>query len=154
MSLWNETEKWRGLVSGEACPICRRGYAQDIIHELEASWLTMFERQATMRGYVCLVAKRHVVELHEFTENEAAAFMRDLHKVSKAVCAATKCVKLNIEIHGNTLPHLHVHFFPRYKGDQFEGSAIEPKKVVQPVYREGEFEEMRKSILQEITKTA
>ncbi|MFY7998406.1 MAG: HIT family protein [Candidatus Kapaibacteriota bacterium] len=152
MSKWNNEAEWQALTSGEACPICQRGYALDIIQELEASWLTMFEKQATMRGYVCLVAKRHVVELHEFTDSEAAEFMRDMRKVSSAVCAATNCVKLNIEIHGNTLPHLHVHFFPRYKGDQFEGGAIEPKKVVQPVYREGEFESVRDAIIQFLSR--
>lgn len=147
MSKWNNLSEWQALVEGSACPICQRGYALDIIKDLEMSWLTMFEAQATMRGYVCLVAKRHIVELHEFTETESQAFMRDMHKVSQAVCAATECVKLNIEIHGNTLPHLHVHFFPRYRGDQFEGGVIEPKKVVQPVYQPHEFELLRSSII-------
>jgi hypothetical protein len=31
--------------------------------------------------------------------------------VSKALAAATGAVKLNYEIHGNSLPHLHMHFF-------------------------------------------
>ena len=29
--------------------------------------------------------------------------------------------KLNYEVHGNAAPHLYVHFFRRYRGDQFEG---------------------------------
>ena len=31
-------------------------------------------------------------------------------------------VKMNYEVHGNTIPHLHMHFFPRYPGDPFEGA--------------------------------
>jgi diadenosine tetraphosphate (Ap4A) HIT family hydrolase len=31
---------------------------------------------------------------------------------------------MNYEIHGNTIPHLHVHLFLRYKGDPFEGGPI------------------------------
>jgi diadenosine tetraphosphate (Ap4A) HIT family hydrolase len=147
VSKWNDTEVWRGLVDGSTCPICVRGYALDIIYELEISSLTMFE-QATMRGYVCLVSRIHVVELHELTNEQASAFMRDICKVSKAVAWATGAVKMNYEIHGNTLPHLHVHFFPRYVSDQFEGGAIEPKKVVQPVYKAGEFELLREKILE------
>ena len=147
MSLRNERENRHSLVSGQDCPICKRGYPLDIIKELEVSWLTMFEKQATMRGYVCLVAKRHVVELHDFTDAEAQAFMRDMRNVSQAVCAATTCKKMNIEIHGNTLPHLHVHFFPRYAGDQFEGGVIEPKKAIQPAYKTGEFEQMKQAII-------
>jgi diadenosine tetraphosphate (Ap4A) HIT family hydrolase len=59
-------------------------------------------------------------------------------------------VKLNYEIHGNTLPHLHMHFFPRYAGDQFEGRAIEPARVRQQVYAVGQFAELRGRLLQEL----
>ncbi len=65
--------------------------------------------------------------------------MRDGRRVSAALTASTETVKLNYEIHGNTLPHLHMHFFPRYRGDQFEGHPINPNVVTQPVYVSGEF---------------
>jgi diadenosine tetraphosphate (Ap4A) HIT family hydrolase len=38
-----------------------------------------------------------------------AALMRDLQLASGAIAAATDAVKLNHEIHANTVPHLHVH---------------------------------------------
>jgi hypothetical protein len=46
---------------------------------------------------------------------------QDAHRVSSALPAITGSVKLDYEIHGNTLRHLHMHFFPRYAGDPFEG---------------------------------
>src|ERR1700694_5859903 len=82
-----------------------------LIAELESSWLTMAE-DAAMVGYVCLVSRVHAPELHDLNEHSAAAFMRDYRRVSNAVSVATEAVKLNYEIHGNTLPHLHIHFFP------------------------------------------
>jgi diadenosine tetraphosphate (Ap4A) HIT family hydrolase len=54
---------------------------------------------------------------------------------------------LNYEIHGNSLPHLHMHFFPRYRGDQFEGQPIDPKAAAQPVYAPGEFRRIRDAFL-------
>jgi diadenosine tetraphosphate (Ap4A) HIT family hydrolase len=54
---------------------------------------------------------------------------------------------MNYEIHGNSIPHLHMHFFPRYRGDHFEGRPIDPRMVVQPVYGSGEFGELRRAIL-------
>jgi diadenosine tetraphosphate (Ap4A) HIT family hydrolase len=72
--------------------------------------------------------------------------MRDAQKVSMAVAKVTGAVKMNYEIHGNSLPHLHMHFFPRYRGDQFEGQPINPKLVVQPVYAPGEFDRIRSAL--------
>jgi diadenosine tetraphosphate (Ap4A) HIT family hydrolase len=146
MSLWNDPERWAALCSGAACPICLRGEPLDVVAKLEASWVTMQEA-APVPGYVCLVSQTHVVELHDLPEAAASAFMRDARKVSKAVAAATGAVKLNYEIHGNTLPHLHMHFFPRYRGDQFEGQPINPRVVTQPVYAPGEFQRIRATFL-------
>lgn len=98
---------------------------------------------APVRGYACLVARTHVVELHDLDEDNAQAFMRDARRVSRALSRVTGAVKLNYEIHGNTLPHLHMHFFPRYVGDVFEGKPIDPRAVVGPTYKSGEFAALR-----------
>ena len=102
---------------------------------------------APVRGYVCLVSQIHAVELHDLEEAAACAFMRDARKVSNAVAFVTGAVKMNYEIHGNSIPHLHMHFFPRYRGDRFEGQPINPRVAVQPVYAPGEFERMRSALL-------
>ena len=43
--------------------------------------------------------------------------MRGARRLSRAVARATGAVKLEYEVHGNTLLHLHLHVFPRYVGD-------------------------------------
>jgi diadenosine tetraphosphate (Ap4A) HIT family hydrolase len=116
------------------------------VAKLEVCWVTMQEA-APVPGYACLVSQSHVVELHELPEDAAGAFMRDAQKVSRALAAATGAVKLNYEIHGNSLPHLHMHFFPRYRGDRFEGQPINPKLTAQPVYAPGEFQRIREGFL-------
>lgn len=147
MSAWNDTDRWSALLSGKACPICQRSRPLDVIAELEASWGTMQEL-APVRGYVCLVSRIHAVELHDLPTDAATAFMRDMQRVSKAIVAVIAPVKINYEIHGNSLPHLHMHFFPRYRGDAFEGKPIDPKQVRQPVYAPGEFEALRRAMVQ------
>jgi diadenosine tetraphosphate (Ap4A) HIT family hydrolase len=146
LSAWNDGDRWAALCSGEACPICLQGEPRDVVAKLDASWATMQE-MAPVRGYVCLVSQMHAVELHDLPEAAALGFMRDCQKVSKALKAATGAVKLNYEIHGNTLPHLHMHFFPRYRGDRFEGRPIDPGSVKEPVYCAGEFQKMRERFL-------
>jgi diadenosine tetraphosphate (Ap4A) HIT family hydrolase len=146
MTAWNDRDRWAALCSGVACPICCRGEPLEVIAKLEASWATMQEA-APVSGYVCIVSQLHAVELHDLPETVACAFMRDARRVSSALTTVTGAVKLNYEIHGNTLPHLHMHFFPRYRGDQFEGRPIDPRQVVKSVYAAGEYLRMRDAFL-------
>ena len=146
MSLWNDPTGWAELCSGATCPICVRREPLDIVAKLEASWITMQEA-APIRGYVCLVSQIHAVELHDLADATATALMRDARRVSKALATVTGAVKLNYEIHGNSLPHLHIHFFPRYRGDRFEGQPIDPRLVTNPVYSPGEFQRIRDAFL-------
>jgi diadenosine tetraphosphate (Ap4A) HIT family hydrolase len=145
MSRWSNPEEWARLCSGEACPICLDGGPHDVVSTLESSWLTLGE-DSPMRGYGCLIFRRHAVELHDLSPEEGAAFMRDIQRVSRVLKSLTGAVKLNYEVHGNTLPHLHMHFFPRYVGDRFEGGPINPRAVKAPVYAEGEFASLRERV--------
>ena len=99
-----------------------------------------------MRGYCCLVLKRHAVELYELGADEAYALMSDLQRAAKAIQDITGAVKMNYEIHGNTLPHLHVHLLPRYKGDPFEEGPINTKLIRESPFGEGEFESFRRTL--------
>jgi len=143
--MWNDSKRWSALCSGDACPICLGPEPLDVVATLEASWVTMQEA-APVRGYACLVSRTHAVDLHDLPESAAQAFMRDAQRLSRVLAAVTGSVKLNYEIHGNTIPHVHMHVFPRYRGDRFEGRPIDPRAVVQPVYAAGEFETVRAAV--------
>ena len=128
MSKWSDPGEWRRLYEGERYPVCRsiemEGRCLGTIVELDTGYLTT-HRDQPVRGYCCLVLKRHAVESHDLQEDKAAGFMRDMRHVSRALKSVTGAVKMNLEIHGNTIPHLHVHFFPRYVGDRFEDGPID-----------------------------
>jgi diadenosine tetraphosphate (Ap4A) HIT family hydrolase len=112
------------------------------------------QEAAPVRGYACLVSQTHAVELHDLPDAVAVAFMRDAQRVSRALAVVTGAVKLNYEVHGNSIPHLHMHFFPRYRGDQFEGQPINPRLVTQPMYAPGEFPRMRDAFLAALDSAA
>ena len=124
---------WTQLRSVESCVICRSGKPNDVLLELDASWVSVGE-DGPVRGYACLVFRRHAVELHELSEIEGADFMRDIRRLSGALHNVTEAVKLNYEVHGNTIPHLHMHFYPRYRGDPFGAGPIVGEAVQRPVY--------------------
>ena len=91
-----------------------------------------------VRGYSCLVLKRHAVELHDLSDAEGAALMRDVQRVSAAVQQITGAVKMNYEIYGNVVPHVHVHLVPRYPGDAIERTGRGFNAQTDDVYAAGE----------------
>jgi diadenosine tetraphosphate (Ap4A) HIT family hydrolase len=93
------------------CPICRRGTPTDGVAELDSSWVTM-SAHAPLRGYTCLVFRRHAVEPHDLGHSEGVAFMSDIRRLSSAVKGVTGAATMNNEVHGNTIQQLHMHFYP------------------------------------------
>ena len=70
------------------------------------------------RGYTIVVAKTHATELFELADEEGAAFVDDMRRVARAVAEAFAPRKMNYELLGNTVPHLHWHVVPRYAWDE------------------------------------
>ena len=136
MASWNDPTHWARMLAGAECQVCQS--RTNALIELEGSWVLVGPADPVI-GYACLVFSRHAVELHDLTDTEAALFARDARKVSQAIASLVRPVKMNYEIHGNTAPHLHMHFFPRYRGDQFENGPINPRAARRPAYGVGEF---------------
>ena len=108
--------------------ICERGLPLDVVAELPGAWVTLPPR-APLPGYVVVVAKTHVREPFELPEAERRSFWDAVDRVARAIAEGLGADKLNYEIHGNTLPHLHLHLFPRWKGDRFAGRPIDPSEA-------------------------
>ena len=113
----------------QLCPICRDSRPPDLIAELPTVWVTA-PPLAPLPAYLCVVAKRHVVEPFQLPPAELAAFWTECMSVAKALHEAVDPLKMNYEIHGNTIPHLHLHLYPRFRGDPHEGLTIDGRSTV------------------------
>jgi diadenosine tetraphosphate (Ap4A) HIT family hydrolase len=82
-------------------------------------------------GYVCLVSKRHVREPFQLPPGERESFWQDVDAVARVLDEGLRPDKLNYEIHGNTVPHLHLHLFPRTRNDRFTGRPIDGSDAVE-----------------------
>jgi diadenosine tetraphosphate (Ap4A) HIT family hydrolase len=107
-----------------ACPICARGEPLDLVAELETIWITA-QIEAPLPGYVCVVSKRHVVEPFELPSPELIAFWQEAMLAARTVNELFRPTKMNYEIHGNTIPHLHLHLYPRFTDDPYVGRPID-----------------------------
>ena len=56
-------------------------------------------------------------------------FWQEAMTAARAVASVVNPVKMNYEIHGNTVPHLHLHLFPRQANDPFIGGPIDPNRA-------------------------
>jgi diadenosine tetraphosphate (Ap4A) HIT family hydrolase len=115
-------QRFYDLKRGEGCPICAEGRPEETAHGLRifAGELTdaYLSRGGVQRGLTHVYWRgRHVVEPTELSEEEAATFWRELLIVGRALERALEPVKLNYNVLGNSVPHLHVHVIPRYAED-------------------------------------
>lgn len=68
-------------------------------------------------GYTLVIARRHARELYDLPEAEGTAYFQDMVRVARAIDRAFSPAKMNYELLGNTVAHLHWHLFPRYADD-------------------------------------
>ncbi|MCU1676123.1 MAG: Histidine triad protein, partial [Frankiales bacterium] len=74
------------------------------------------------RGLTLVVWRgRHVVEPTQLADEEAAIYGREVLAVGRALEDVFAPVKLNYNLLGNSVPHLHTHIIPRYADDPRPG---------------------------------
>jgi diadenosine tetraphosphate (Ap4A) HIT family hydrolase len=79
-------------------------------------------RTSIQRGLSVVIWRgRHVAEPSELTDDETAMYTRELFTVGRAIEQVMQPVKMNYNLLGNSLPHLHTHVVPRYADDPKPG---------------------------------
>jgi diadenosine tetraphosphate (Ap4A) HIT family hydrolase len=68
-------------------------------------------------GYCILMSRRHARELSELPDDVRRDFLEEMCVLARAIELACRPHKLNYEMLGNQVPHLHWHLFPRSKDD-------------------------------------
>lgn len=123
-TIWTSPAEWARMRLPEQCRICLSGGPHNVLVELDASFACGGPR-APIPGYVCVVARRHVVEPFELPPDELQMFWQDAMIVGRALNELLNPSKINYEIHGNSMPHLHMHVYPRTADDPYVGGPID-----------------------------
>ena len=129
---WMPREKWDSLIRGEGCPLCGvvKGKGADnevscFVADLSLSRL-MLDRNQYAKGYCVLVCLKHVREPYELPQDEREQFFDDMMRAGMALERVYGADKMNFQILGNAVPHLHCHLEPRYYGDASPNRPIDP----------------------------
>jgi diadenosine tetraphosphate (Ap4A) HIT family hydrolase len=129
---WMPRERWDALVRGEDCPLCATVRSTDAVDEhgytiadLQLSRLRLTSNQF-VPGYCVLICARHVIEPYHLTSAERTLFFDDLARAAEAIARVVTPIKMNIQMLGNAVPHLHAHLVPRYYGDPAPSRPLDP----------------------------
>lgn len=153
MSFHSQYEHWLSLTDARNCPVCHAAPMPDgmeDIVELPHSWLSA-EPVECLKGACHVIAKKHAVELYDLDDQELLGFMKEVQRCARALQTVTGAVKINYEIHGNTVPHLHIHLYPRTLDDPFPGKPIDTMQK-RNWYQGTEFAEFVQKMREEIEK--
>jgi len=105
-------------MSDPACVMCGKYGAGGprLIAELETSRAFLHEDQY-FPGYVLLVLRRHATELYQLEAEERRSHLEEVSRVAEALARVFRPVKMNYELLGNQVPHIHWHLVPRLPTD-------------------------------------
>lgn len=112
----------KNKLDSQKCLICQRieqikkNENPFFVMELESSYVVLGDHQF-YKGYALLLSKTHCSELHLISEKNRELFLKEMTIVGNAIYDTFQPKKLNYEILGNEVPHVHCHIFPRYEND-------------------------------------
>src|SRR5947208_6294623 len=105
-----------------ACPFCDKLQRLGELPADELVWrfphsVALLGSWQFYHGYCILVARRHATELSQLDATERLAYFEEMCRLAQAIEECFRPHKLNYELLGNQVPHLHWHLFPRYADD-------------------------------------
>lgn len=101
-----------------SCKACQRIWprADHFIAELGLSKAYLHDDQF-FTGWTVVVFQRHATELFHLALTERIQLMEEVNRVAHALTQAYGAKKINYELLGNQLPHIHWHIIPRLTND-------------------------------------
>ncbi len=99
---------------------------RDLIAELKyAAVYASPIAQGSLWGKCEVFCRKHFAEIQDIPPEDLTNFINDVQIVIKALKEVSGAVRINIAELGNTIPHIHLHLFPRYLDDLHAGKPID-----------------------------
>ena len=100
------------------CPMCSRWDDDSDLRiiELPHSYVIL-NRDQYFPGYTLLFTKNHITELFHLNQDVRSALMEEVSLVAQALYRTYTPAKINYELLGNMVPHIHWHIVPRFASE-------------------------------------
>ncbi len=105
-------------MSDPTCKACLGTWPRQdhFIADLELSKVYLHDDQF-FPGWTVVVFQRHATELFHLTPTERSRLIEEVNHVAKTLAEIYQARKINYELLGNQLPHIHWHVIPRLGND-------------------------------------
>ena len=100
------------------CPMCTKWNDEPDLRvvELELCYV-LLNRDQFFPGYTFVFTKEHVAELFHLDRQARHIVLEEVTLVAAALYNLFKPAKMNYELLGNMVPHMHWHVIPRFTTD-------------------------------------
>jgi len=122
-----------------SCPFCSPP-REEMVHS-DGVWYARFDRFPVTPGHLLVLTLAHRTSLSEISDAERQTLLPFLDQCRELLDRRFRASGYNIGVNighaaGQTIPHLHIHVIPRYKGDSPDPRggirAVIPKRQHQP----------------------
>jgi diadenosine tetraphosphate (Ap4A) HIT family hydrolase len=105
----------RRMTGAASCGICTKLTNPDGVLFENTLWqLRAIDPPTPVPGWVLLVSRRHLAGPAELDEREADSFGPTLRHLHRVLLEVTGALRIYLAAMGESAPHLHAHFVPRY----------------------------------------
>ncbi|PLX98229.1 MAG: HIT family protein [Desulfuromonas sp.] len=100
------------------CRMCHKWHdeAELRIAEFEHSYV-MLNRDQFFPGYSFVFTREHITELFHLDPSRRHAIIDEVNRVAEVLAEIFQPAKMNYELLGNMVPHMHWHLVPRFETD-------------------------------------
>ncbi|NTV48970.1 MAG: HIT family protein [Geobacteraceae bacterium] len=100
------------------CPMCSRWDDDSDLRIIELpNSYAILNRDQYFPGYTLLFTRTHATELFHLDRGVRTALMEEVSAVAQALYTAFAPDKINYELLGNMVPHIHWHIVPRFSSE-------------------------------------
>lgn len=135
------------------CIMCRRWEDEPELRiiELEHCFVQL-NRDQFFPGYCFVFTREHLTELFHLAPKLRQSIIEEVNRVAAALFQAYKPTKMNYELLGNMVPHMHWHLIPRFSSEPLWPRPIwsEPHttKILTPEQYRTEIERINRALKQ------
>ena len=140
------------MTTPNACPMCHRWEDDSDLRiiDLKHSYVIL-NRDQFFPGYTLLFTRTHVSELFHLEPQVRAELIDEISRVASALHCAFRPDKINYELLGNMVPHMHWHLVPRFAAEPLWPRPIWSETHSEVFLTPGEYcqriEQIRKALL-------